>query len=73
MRSIICIAIMIALTGLTGCAEQESAPAAEPEAATETQQISNEDFESGEASGVVQEDQNDSEDDTEESTGGETP
>ncbi len=54
MRSIICLVIAIALTGLTGCAKQESAPAAEPEAPTETQQISEEDFETGEIDGVVE-------------------
>jgi PBP1b-binding outer membrane lipoprotein LpoB len=54
MRSIICIAIIIALSLLTGCAEQETAPAAEPEAATDAQEISNEDFEAGEVDVVVE-------------------
>jgi len=55
MRSIICFAIVIALAGLTGCAKQESAPADEAEVPTETQQISTEDFESGEVDAVVEE------------------
>lgn len=55
MRSLICFAIIIALTVLTGCANQETAPAAEPEAPTDTQEISNEDFESGEVDVGVEE------------------
>ncbi len=52
MRSLICLVIIIALAGLTGCAKQEPVPSADPEAQADTQEISNEDFESGEVEAV---------------------
>lgn len=55
MRSIICVLIMVVLIGLTGCAKKDAAPADHPEAQSETQPISTEDFESGEAEGAVEE------------------
>ena len=55
MRSIICVVAMLALIGLTGCAKKDAAPAAQPESQTETTVIATEDFESGEAEGVVEE------------------
>lgn len=73
MRSIICLAIVIALTGLTGCAKQETTPVAEPEAPVETQQISNEDFETGEIDGVVESVEGEVEDDQEGEDSSETP
>ncbi len=54
MRSIICVFIILALVGLTGCAKKDAAPADQPEATSEAQPISTEDFESGEAEGVVE-------------------
>jgi len=54
MRSIICVVIMFALIGLTACAKKDAAPEAQPESQTETV-IATEDFESGEAEGVVEE------------------
>ncbi len=64
MRSLICLAIIIALSLLTGCAKQETASTVEPEAPTDVQEISNEDFETGEVDGVVEEgdDKTDAED-----------
>jgi PBP1b-binding outer membrane lipoprotein LpoB len=55
MRSIICIVIMFALIGLTGCAKKEAAPVEQPAIETETTVIATEDFESGEAEIVVEE------------------
>ncbi len=58
MRIIICLAVVAALLGLTGCAKHEPAPAdpapSQPEASVEPQPIASEDFESGEAEGVVE-------------------
>jgi hypothetical protein len=56
MRQIICFTIVLALAGLTGCGQRKTAPADEPraQAATETQPISTEDFESGEVDGAVE-------------------
>jgi len=54
MRSIIVIFIMLALVGLTGCAKNDAVPADQPEAQTESQPISNEDFESGDVEVVVE-------------------
>jgi len=73
MRSIICLAIVIVLTGLTGCSNQETAPAAEPEAPTEAQQISNEDFETGKIDGVVESVEGEVDDDQEGEDSSETP
>ena len=53
MRSIICIVIMFALIGLTGCAKKDAVPADQPVTETETA-IASEDFESGEAEGMVE-------------------
>lgn len=53
MRSIIVVAVMFALIGLTGCAEN-TAPADQTEPQSETV-IKTEDFESGEVEGVVEE------------------
>ena len=73
MRSIICVAIVVALVGLMGCAKQDAAPADQPEAQTESQPISNEDFESGDVEGLV-EDSEDVVEETPEGEGqGETP
>lgn len=55
MRSIICVVIVLALIGLTGCAKKDAAPAVETETQTETTVIASEDFESGEVEGVVEE------------------
>lgn len=55
MRSIICVVIVLALIGLTGCAKKDAAPAEQPVTETETSVIATEDFESGEAEGVVEE------------------
>lgn len=54
MRSIIVVAVMFALIGLTGCAKKVTAPADQPEPQSETV-IKTEDFESGEVEGVVEE------------------
>lgn len=51
MRSIICVVIMLALVGLTGCAKKDAAPADQ----SETAAIASEDFESGEVEAVVEE------------------
>lgn len=51
MRSIICIVIMLALIGLSGCAKKEAAPADQPG----TSVIATEDFESGEVEMVGEE------------------
>jgi ABC-type Zn uptake system ZnuABC Zn-binding protein ZnuA len=54
MRSTICVVIMLALIGLTGCAKNDSEPADQPETQTETTVIATEDFESGEVESVVE-------------------
>jgi len=54
MRPIICVFIMLALVGMTGCAKKDAAPVDQPEATIEAQPISTEDFESGDAEGVVE-------------------
>jgi len=73
MRSIICVVTAVALVGIMGCAKQDSAPADQTEAQTESQPISNEDFESGEVEGLV-EDGEDVVEETPEGEGqGETP
>lgn len=51
MRSIICIVIVLALIGLSGCAKKDVAQADQDE----TTVIATEDFESGEAESVVEE------------------
>jgi hypothetical protein len=73
MRSIICLAVVITLTGLTGCAKQETAPAAEPEAPIDAQEISNEDFETGEVDGVVESNEGEVEEDPAGEDSSETP
>ena len=73
MRSIICVVIVVALVGLMGCAKQDSAPADQPEAQTESQPISNEDFESGDAEGLVEESEDVVEESPEGGDQGETP
>ena len=69
MRILTYCLIAVALVLFIGCAKQEAQPAPDasdaPGAAADPQPISSEDFESGEADGVVQEDQDDTEDDTE--------
>lgn len=52
MRSIIIVAVIVALIGLTGCAKKDTAPADQTEPQSETV-IKTEDFESGEVEGVV--------------------
>ena len=54
MRSIMCVVIVLALVGLTGCAKKDAAPADQPESQTETV-IATEDFESGEVEVIVEE------------------
>jgi len=56
MKQLFCIVVIIAVVGLVGCSKQQPAPAHEPEAVpTQTEPISTEDFESGEADGAVDE------------------
>ena len=81
MKRLLFAALIIALVGLAGCAKQEEpVPADEAQAAPEqTEPISTEDFESGEAEGAVQGDDaavDESGEDADASTevsGGETP
>lgn len=54
MRSIICIVIMLALIGLTGCAKKDAAPVEQSDIQTESGVIATEDFESGEVEGMVE-------------------
>jgi hypothetical protein len=60
MKRIICIAIVLTLTGLMGCAKQDKAPVQSPETKVEqrptSEPISTEDFESGEVAGAVESD-----------------
>lgn len=62
MRSIICLAVVLALMGLTGCAKNQATPSdqtpQESEASAEPQPIASEDFESGETGGMVESDEN---------------
>ena len=55
MRSITVIVVMLALVGLTACANDEAAPAVQPETQSDSSEIASEDFESGEVEGVVDE------------------
>ena len=73
MRSIIVVVIMLALIGLTGCAKKDAVPADQPEAQTESQAISNEDFESGEVEAVVDDGEEVVEDTPADEDHGETP
>jgi len=49
MRSVICVVIVLALVGVTGCAKNDPAPADQSGAAS----IASEDFESGEVETMV--------------------
>lgn len=53
MRLTICFIVMLALIGLNGCAKKDAATVEEPETTTDSQPISDEDFESGEVESVV--------------------
>lgn len=53
MRLTICVVVMLALIGLNGCAKNDAAPVDQPETQTDSQPISDEDFESGEVESVV--------------------
>ena len=64
MRTLICCAVVGALLLCAGCANQESEPAPDAapaaEASVDEQPVASEDFESGEATGVVHEGEDES-------------
>ena len=66
MRFLISIVVAVALVGLIGCAKQETAKADQPQSAPESQAdaqpIASEDFESGDAKGMVEENGDQAED-----------
>ena len=59
MKKSMCVIVLVALVGLTACAQEEPAPVEEPQPQTETQPeaqpVSTDDFKTGEAKGEVQE------------------
>jgi hypothetical protein len=73
MRSILSLVVVISLILLTGCANEDSAPAPEPEAPADAQQISNEDFESGEVEGVTEDEDASGEESPEGEDSGDSP
>jgi len=65
MRALICVAVVVALVFVVGCAKTDTPPAEQGQSPSETQAdpqpIASEDFESGEAPGAVQEDDGEAE------------